>query len=147
VTPSRVLVTEAAAKLVRQLRDQYGPLLFHQSGGCCEGTAPMCLRRRGFRVGARDVLLGVVEGCPFYVSGAQFPYWAHSQLTIDVVPNGGDSFSLEAADGVRFITRSRVFADAEMDALDAAGPPPTGPDAMRYATGDADPTCSTTIHG
>ena len=103
----------------------------------------MCLRLDGFRVGARDVLLGVIEGCPFYVSAAQFPYWAHSQLTIDVVPNGGDSFSLEAADEVRFITRSRVFADAEMDALDAAGPPPTGPD----ATGDAEPTCSTTIHG
>ena len=147
MTPSRVLVTEAAARLVRQLRDQYGPLLFHQSGGCCEGTAPMCLRRGGFRVGARDVLLGVIEGCPFYVSAAQFPYWAHSQLTIDVVPNGGDSFSLEAADGVRFITRSRVFDDAEMDALDATGPPPAGPDAMRHATGDAAPTCSTTIHG
>jgi len=140
VTPSRVLVTEAAASLARQLRDQYGPLLFHQSGGCCEGTAPMCLRRGGFRVGARDVLLGVIEGCPFYVSAAQFPYWAHSQLTIDVVPNGGDSFSLEAADGVRFITRSRVFDDAEMDALDATGPPPAGPDAMRHATGDAAPT-------
>lgn len=140
MTPSRVLVTEAAASLARQLRDQYGPLLFHQSGGCCEGTAPMCLRRGGFRVGARDVLLGVIEGCPFYVSAAQFPYWAHSQLTIDVVPNGGDSFSLEAADGVRFITRSRVFDDAEMDALDATGPPPAGPDAMRHATGDAAPT-------
>ena len=140
MTPSRVLVTEAAARLVRQLRDQYGPLLFHQSGGCCEGTAPMCLRRSGFRVGARDVLLGVIESCPFYVSAAQFPYWAHSQLTIDVVSNGGDSFSLEAADGVRFITRSRVFDDAEMDALDAIGPPPTGPDAMHYATGDASPT-------
>ncbi len=140
MTPSRVLVTEAAARLVRQLRDQYGPLLFHQSGGCCEGTAPMCLRRSGFRVGARDVLLGVIESCPFYVSAAQFPYWAHSQLTIDVVSNGGDSFSLEAADGVRFITRSRVFDDAEMDAVDAIGPPPTGPDAMYHATGDASPT-------
>ncbi len=84
----------------------------------------------GFRVGARDVLLGVIEGSPFYVSAAQFPYWANSQLTIDVVSDGGDSFSLEAAEGVRFITRSRVFSDVEMDALDAAGPPPVGPDAM-----------------
>ena len=116
--------------LVRQLRDQYGPVLLHQSGGCCEGSAPMCFRRSGFRVGARDVLLGVIEGSPFYVSAAQFPYWANSQLTIDVVSDGGDSFSLEAAEGVRFITRSRVFSDAEMDALDAAGPPPVGPDAM-----------------
>jgi hypothetical protein len=122
-----VLVTEAAARLVRQLRGRFGPLLFHQSGGCCEGSAPMCLRCGGFRVGARDVLLGVIEDCPFYVSAEQFPYWAHGQLTIDVVPNGGDSFSLEAADGVRFITRSRVFSDAEMNAVDAAGPPPVGP--------------------
>ena len=127
--PERVLSTEAAATLVRQLRDQYGPVLLHQSGGCCEGSAPMCFRRSGFRVAARDVLLGVIEGSPFYVSAAQFPYWANSQLTIDVVSDGGDSFSLEAAEGVRFITRSRVFSDAEMDALDAAGPPPVGPDA------------------
>jgi hypothetical protein len=143
VTPPRVLVTEAAARLVRQLRDRFGPLLYHQSGGCCEGSAPMCLRRGGFRVGARDVLLGVIEGCPFYVSAEQFPYWAHSQLTIDVVPNGGDSFSLEAADGVRFITRSRVFSDAEMDAVDAAGPPLVG----RYEIGDEAGSRSTTIQG
>lgn len=127
---SRVCVTPAAAALTRRLRQQHGPLLFHLSGGCCEGSAPMCLRRSGFRVGARDVLLGVIEGCPFYVGAAQFPYWAHSQLTIDVVEDGGDSFSLEAADGVRFVTRSRVFADAEMDAVEAAGPPPTGPEAF-----------------
>jgi uncharacterized protein (DUF779 family) len=129
--PPRVLITEAAARLVRGLRDRYGSLLFHQSGGCCEGSAPMCLRRDSFRVGARDVLLGVIEGCPFYVGAAQFPYWAHSQLTIDVVPDGGDSFSLEAADGVRFITRSRVFTGAEMDAVEAAGAALTGPEASR----------------
>ena len=128
--PDRVLSTEAAARLVRQLQDQFGPLLLHQSGGCCEGSAPMCFRRSGFRVAARDVLLGAIEGTPFYVSAAQFPYWAGSQLTVDVVPDGGDSFSLEAAEGVRFITRSRLFTDAEMDALDAAGPPPTGPGAI-----------------
>jgi uncharacterized protein (DUF779 family) len=128
--PERVLSTEAAATLVRQLQDRYGPVLLHQSGGCCEGSAPMCFRRSGFRVAARDVLLGVIEGSPFYVSAAQFPYWANSQLTIDVVPDGGDSFSLEAADGVRFITRSRVFSDTEMNALDADGTPPVGPNAM-----------------
>jgi hypothetical protein len=127
--PPRVLNTEAAARLVRQLRAQHGPLLFHQSGGCCEGSAPMCLRRSDFRVGARDVLLGVIDDCPFYVSAAQFPYWAHSQLSIDLVRDGGDSFSLEAADGVRFITRSRVFSDAEMDAVEAAGPLPRGAEA------------------
>jgi uncharacterized protein len=149
--PARVLITEPAGRLVRQLRDQFGPLLFHQSGGCCEGSAPMCFRASGFRVAARDVLLGMIEGCPFYVSAVQYPYWAHSQLTIDVVRDGGDSFSLEAAEGVRFITRSRVFSDAEMDAVDAAGAPPIGPDAVCYATGapDADGSINrnTTIHG
>jgi len=124
-----VLITEAAARLVRQLLVQYGPLLFHQSGGCCEGSAPMCFRRDGFRIGARDVMLGTIVGCPFYVSAAQFPYWAHSQLTIDVVSDGGDSFSLEAAEGVRFITRSRVLTDVEMAAIDATIPLSDGSDA------------------
>jgi len=129
VAPSRVLITEAAARLVRQLLVQYGPLLFHQSGGCCEGSAPMCFRRDGFRIGARDVMLGTIEGCAFYVSAAQFPYWAHSQLTIDVVSDGGNSFSLEAAEGVRFITRSRVLTDVEMAAIDATIPLSDGSDA------------------
>ena len=129
-TITRVTATPAALALIQTLQERHGPLLFHQSGGCCEGSAPMCFRRSGFRIAARDVLLGAIEGSPFFVSAAQFPYWANSQLTIDVVPDGGDSFSLEAAEGVRFITRSRVFSDAEIDALDAAGPPPVGPDAM-----------------
>jgi uncharacterized protein (DUF779 family) len=111
--PDRVLATDAAARLVRELRNRYGPLLFHQSGGCCEGSAPMCFRRGDFRIGARDVLIGEIEGCPFYIGAAQYPYWSGSQLTIDVVQGGGDSFSLEAADGVRFLTRSRVLTDAE----------------------------------
>jgi uncharacterized protein (DUF779 family) len=124
--PPRVLVTEAAARLVRQLRALYGPLLFHQSGGCCEGSAPMCLRSSGFLVSMRDVKLGEIEGCPFYVSAQQYPYWKDYQLTIDVVAGGGDSFSLEAAGGVRFITLSRM----------------TG-----QATGATTSSCSTTIQG
>lgn len=131
--PERVRVTEAAAALVRRLRRDHGDLILHLSGGCCEGSAPMCFRRGGFRVAARDVLLGVVEGCPFYVGAAQFPYWANCQITLDVTTRGGDSFSLEAADGVRFLVRSRLFSDAEVDELDAAGPPPTGPDASYQA--------------
>jgi uncharacterized protein (DUF779 family) len=118
--PERVCVTDTAAALVRQLRQQHGELILHLSGGCCEGSAPMCLRRSGFRIGARDVLLGVVEGCPFYVSAAQFPYWANSQITMDVTRDGGDSFSLEAADGVRFLVRSRLFSDAERKELGTA---------------------------
>jgi len=125
--PPRVCVTEAAATLLRRLRQQHGALLLHLSGGCCEGSAPMCLRRDGFRIGPRDVLLGVAEDCPFYVGAAQFPYWASCQLTLDVTKDGGDSFSLEAADGVRLIVRSRLFSDAELDKLDAAGPLPRGP--------------------
>jgi uncharacterized protein (DUF779 family) len=124
--PPRVSITEAAARLVRQLRIQYGPLLFHQSGGCCEGSAPMCLCCSSFRVGSRDVKLGEVEGCPFYVSAEQYPYWQDYQLTIDVVAGGGDSFSLEAPGGVRFITLSRMMAQA---------------------TGAPASSCSTTIQG
>ena len=127
--PSRVCVTAAAATLLRGLQRQHGPLLLHLSGGCCEGSAPMCLRRSGFRIGARDVLLGVVEDVPFYVGAAQFPYWASCELTLDVTERGGDSFSLEAVDGVRFLVRSRLFTDAELDLVEAAGPPPVGPQA------------------
>lgn len=128
-TPLRVLSTPAAAALLRRLSATYGPLLLHLSGGCCEGSAPMCFRRDGFRIGGRDVLLGMVEGCPFYVGAVQYPFWANSELTLDVSEGGGDSFSLEAADGVRFLVRSRVFTDAEMQVLHASGPPPFGPDA------------------
>jgi uncharacterized protein (DUF779 family) len=115
-------------------------LIFHLSGGCCEGSAPMCFRAGDFRVGARDVLLGVIEDCPFYVGAAQFSYWAYCELTVDVTPAGGDSFSLEAAEGVRFIVRSRLFTEEEVAALDAAGPPPTGPTSVpadRVMPGDS----------
>lgn len=127
--PERVIFTPEALALVRDLKAVHGPLIFHLSGGCCEGSAPMCFRRADFRVGARDVLLGVVDGCPFYVGAAQFDYWAYCQISVDVVDGGGDSFSLEAADGVRFTAHSRLFSDLEALELDAAGPPPVGPDA------------------
>ena len=119
----RVEVTEKAAALVERLRAMHGPLLFHQSGGCCDGSAPMCYPRGDFRTGPQDVLLGTVAGCPFYIGAAQFEYWRHTQLVIDVVPGRGAGFSVEAPEGVRFLTRSRVFTDAEVAELDAAGPP------------------------
>jgi uncharacterized protein (DUF779 family) len=122
----RVLVTEAAASLIRELRAEHGPLMFHQSGGCCDGSAPMCFPLGEFRVGAQDVKLGAIEGCPFYMSASQFEYWQHTELTIDVVQGRGAGFSLEAPGGVRFLTRSRVFATEELDALAAEGPPPRG---------------------
>jgi uncharacterized protein (DUF779 family) len=86
----------------------------------------MCYPRAEFRVGPQDVLLGEIDGCPFYIGAAQFEYWEHTQLIIDVVKGRGAGFSLEAPEGVRFLTRSRVFSDAEADALAAAGPPPRG---------------------
>jgi len=117
VTVERVLITEAAAKMVDKLRTLHGDLLFHQSGGCCDGSAPMCYPSGEFRVGAQDVFLGVIAGTPFYIGAAQFEYWKHTQLTIDVVPGRGAGFSLEAPEGVRFLTRSRLFSDEEVEAL------------------------------
>ena len=126
---SRVDCTQTAARLLAELAAEHGPLLFHQSGGCCDGSAPMCYPRGDFRIGERDVLLGHVAGVPFYMGGEQFAYWKHTHLTVDVVPGRGSGFSVEAPRGVRFLIRSRVFEQAEIEALEAGGPPPTGPDA------------------
>ena len=120
---ARVEITEAAAAIVARLLRQHGDLMFHQSGGCCDGSAPMCYPVGDFRVGPQDVLLGEVAGCRFYIGAAQFEYWSHTQLTVDVVPGRGAGFSAEAPEGVRFLTRSRLFTDEEVAALDAAGPP------------------------
>ena len=118
----RVLITPEAAAVVDSLRAKHGPLMFHQSGGCCDGSAPMCYQQGEFRTGAQDVLLGEIAGCPFFMGAAQFEYWQHTQLIIDVVKGRGSGFSLEAPEGVRFLTRSRLFTDQEVDALTAAGP-------------------------
>jgi uncharacterized protein (DUF779 family) len=119
--PAQVVAQEAAVALIAQLREKHGPLLFHQSGGCCDGSSPMCYPRSDFIVGDHDVLLGEIGGAPFYISPSQFEYWKHTQLIIDVVPGRGGMFSLENGEGVRFLTRSRLFEDAEVDALKAAG--------------------------
>jgi uncharacterized protein (DUF779 family) len=124
--PPRVTATEAAAALIQRLRQMHGPLLFHQSGGCCDGSSPMCYPAGEFKVGAQDVFLGQIVGEPFFIGAAQFEYWQHTQLVIDVVPGRGAGFTLEAPEGVRFLTRSRVFSDEELAELDAAGPPPRG---------------------
>ena len=120
---NRVEITVAAAEIVEKLQRQHGALLFHQSGGCCDGSAPMCYPVGDFRVGPQDIQLGDIAGCRFYIGAAQFEYWQHTQLIIDVVPGRGAGFSAEAPEGVRFLTRSRVFTDDEMEALEAAGPP------------------------
>ncbi|RBP06462.1 hypothetical protein DFR50_13019 [Roseiarcus fermentans] len=122
----RVLITDAAAAMVEKLRGRHGPLMFHQSGGCCDGSAPMCYPAGEFRVGGQDVRLGEIAGCAFYIGAAQFEYWRHTQLIIDVVPGRGAGFSVEAPEGVRFLTRSRVFSDEESAELARAGEPPRG---------------------
>ena len=122
----RVLITDAAAAMVEKLTGQHGPLVFHQSGGCCDGSAPMCYPAGEFRVGGQDVRLGEIAGCAFYIGAAQFEYWRHTQLIIDVVPGRGAGFSVEAPEGVRFLTRSRVFSDEEAAELAFAGEPPRG---------------------
>ena len=124
---SRVAVTPAAAEVIERLGAAHGALVFHQSGGCCDGSSPMCYPRGEFRIGENDVYLGSVGGVPFYIGGQQYEYWQHTHLTIDVVPGRGSGFSLEAPEGVRFLTRSRLFTDAEAAALDAEGDPPRGP--------------------
>jgi uncharacterized protein len=127
----RVLV-RSGARVFATLRKEHSDLVFHQSGGCCDGSAPMCYPAREFRVGDQDVHLGRIEGCPFYIGAAQFEYWQHTQLIIDVVSGRGAGFSLEAPEGVRFLTRSRVFSAEEIDDLMAAGPLVRG-DAVKLA--------------
>jgi uncharacterized protein (DUF779 family) len=110
---SRVTATPAAVELAEKLVAEHGPVLFHQSGGCCDGSAPMCFPAGEFMVGSSDVKLGAVAGMPFYMSESQFAYWEHTQLIIDCVPGNGGMFSLERPTGLRFLTRSRLFDDDE----------------------------------
>lgn len=111
-TVPQVIATDAALALIDTLTVSHGALMFHQSGGCCDGSAPMCYPQGELMVGDRDVLLGEIGGCPFYISASQYNYWKHTQLIIDVAPGpGGSDFSLEGPNGERFITRSRLLPD------------------------------------
>jgi uncharacterized protein len=110
---TRVSATPAALELIGELACRHGPLLFHQSGGCCDGSAPMCLQREELLIGEEDVLLGEIGGQPFYIGAAQFEYWKHTHLIIDVVSGRGGMFSLEGPLGVRFLTRSRLYTEEE----------------------------------
>lgn len=123
----RVSITDEAAALVARLVSRHGPLLFHQSGGCCDGSAPMCYPRQDFKVGQNDVYLGDIADQPFYIGGLQYEYWSHTQLTIDITPGRGGGFSVEAPEGFRFVTVSRLFSDDEWRALTDAGPAARGP--------------------
>jgi uncharacterized protein (DUF779 family) len=122
-----VLITADAAALLARLQDAHGPLMFHQSGGCCDGSSPMCYPLGDFLVGDRDVLLGVLDipgpqgaqAVPVWISGPQYQAWKHTQLVIDVVPGRGGGFSLEAPEGLRFLSRGRVYSEHEKALVEA----------------------------
>ena len=126
-TVDRVIATECALALMKVLREKHGPLMFFQSGGCCDGSSPLCYAQGEFQVGDDDVYLGDLEGTPFYMGYAQFEYWQHTQLIIDVVAGMGGMFSLDNGSGKRFLTRSRLFTDEEnllLEGVVLARPPP-----------------------
>lgn len=125
-SPERVVATQDALALIDTLHSEHGDLLFHQSGGCCDGSSPMCYPRNEFRIGGSDVWMGEIGGQPFYMSASQFEYWKHTQLIIDVVSGRGGMFSLEGPTGKRFHTRSRLFTDEEEAALARNDPARTG---------------------
>lgn len=119
MTYTRVDVTPEAAELLVKLTAKHGPLMFHQSGGCCDGSAPMCYPVGMFRTGGSDVLLETLridglDPIEFYMSASQFEYWKFTHLTVDVVPGRGSGFSVEAPEGVRFLIRSRMLTDDEV---------------------------------
>jgi uncharacterized protein (DUF779 family) len=116
-TVLKVLATESALELIDRLRAKYGDVMFHQSGGCCDGSSPMCFPLGEFLIGEQDEHLGEIGGAPFYMSKAQYDYWKNTQLIIDVVPGRGGMFSLEGPEGLRFLTRSRIFTADELRSL------------------------------
>ncbi|AGA76767.1 hypothetical protein Echvi_0482 [Echinicola vietnamensis DSM 17526] len=114
----RIDITKEAEALIDKLRDQHGPLMFHQSGGCCDGSSPMCYSKGEFRTGASDVWMGQIHDCDFYMSKDQFEYWKHTHLTLDVTDGRGASFSLEIPYGKRFLIRSRLLTEDELADLE-----------------------------
>ncbi len=114
----RVLATPEAEQIIDQLRAEHGELMFHQSGGCCDGSQPMCFAKGEFRVGASDVWMGNIHGCDFFMNADQFEYWKHTQLNIEITPGRGSSFSLEIPLGLRFMVKSRMFSMEELQNLE-----------------------------
>lgn len=113
----RVIATESALTLIEQLKKKHGPIIFHQSGGCCDGSSPMCYPEGDLIIGDNDILLGEIGGAKFYMHKTQFEYWKHTQLIIDVVDGRGGMFSLEGVEGKRFLTRSRAYTSEELAEL------------------------------
>jgi uncharacterized protein (DUF779 family) len=122
ISINRIDYTTKALEIIDELRSRHGPLMFQQSGGCCDGSQPMCFEDGEFKVGENDVLLGHVDACPFYMSRDQFEYWKHTHLTLDIVPGRGSSFSLEIPMGVRFHIRSRLLTEEELRHLNEHHP-------------------------
>lgn len=120
----RIIVLPKAKELIAELKALHGPLMFHQSGGCCDGSQPMCFQEGEFKTGGSDICLGEVEGCRFYMAADQFEYWKHTQLLLNVTPGRGSSFSLEIPPGVRFFIESRMFTADELQQLDDLLPLP-----------------------
>lgn len=114
---NRVDASAEALALIRTLKDEFGDLVFHQSGGCCDGSSPMCFQKDDFKIGYSDVGLGMVDGCMFWMSKDQFEYWKHTHITLDVVKGRGSSFSIEIPTGWRFMIRSRLFTEPELTQL------------------------------
>jgi uncharacterized protein (DUF779 family) len=114
----RIDASDAALEFIDQIKRDHGPLMFHQSGGCCDGSSPMCFSEGDFLVGESDVCLGKIQGCDFYMSKDQFEYWKHTHLTLDVTPGRGSSFSLDIPYGKRFIIKSRLFTQEELESLE-----------------------------
>lgn len=114
---NRIDISIAAAEVIAELKTRFGELMFHQSGGCCDGSQPMCFEKGDFKVGGSDVCLGEIESCEFWMSKDQFEYWQFTHLTLDVTPGRGSSFSLEIPMGIRFIIRSRMFTEKELEDL------------------------------
>ena len=123
----RVVATEAARAWIDTLTAKHGTLAFHQSGGCCDGSSPMCFQQGEFKIGGADVLLGTIGSAEFHIASEQYKLWEHTQLIVDVVEGRGASFSLEIPEGIRFLTRGRMFTPAELAELKAA--PPAGVEA------------------
>jgi uncharacterized protein (DUF779 family) len=114
----RVNLTQAASDLIAVLKEKHGQLMFHQSGGCCDGSQPMCFEKGDFKIGGSDIKIGAIADCEFFMSKDQYEYWKHTHLTIDVIPGRGSSFSLEIPLGFRFIVHSRLFTETELQDLE-----------------------------
>ncbi|UOQ46382.1 DUF779 domain-containing protein [Halobacillus salinarum] len=117
----RVTATDSALQLIHNLKEKHGSLMFHQSGGCCDGSSPMCYPEGDLFLGSQDVLLGSIGDTPFYINKSQYDYWKHTQLIIDVVDGRGGMFSLEGVEGKRFLSRARAFTDEEYRELKEEG--------------------------